>query len=247
MFWTYILKCADESYYTGHTEDLELRIAQHQSGEWPGYTQSRLPVELVWCADFPSREQALASELRIKGWSRAKKDALIRSDWEAIERLARRQTSFETKAQPAASPSPQDERPFAPHSVRGEEAPKPQAEVPSRTTTPVAPPVIVLVRPQLGENIGKAARAMLNFGLVEMRLVAPRDGWPNPTAGPPAAGADEVLEKAEIAGRTDIGALRLRLVAAKDLSCAGFPLADSAGKPVEGVVLDLDLWAVMPR
>jgi tRNA/rRNA methyltransferase len=52
------------------------------------------------------------------------------------------------------------------------------------------PPVIVLVRPQLGENIGKAARAMLNFGLTEMRLVAPRDGWPNPSAGPAAAGAD---------------------------------------------------------
>lgn len=60
------------------------------------------------------------------------------------------------------------------------------------------PPVIVLVRPQLGENIGKAARAMLNFGLTEMRLVAPRDGWPNPSAGPAASGADVVLENAQI-------------------------------------------------
>lgn len=59
-------------------------------------------------------------------------------------------------------------------------------------------PVIVLVRPQLGENIGKAARAMLNFGLVELRLVTPRDGWPNPSAGPAAAGADVVLEKAQV-------------------------------------------------
>jgi tRNA/rRNA methyltransferase len=59
-------------------------------------------------------------------------------------------------------------------------------------------PVIVLVRPQLGENIGKAARAMLNFGLTEMRLVAPRDGWPNPSAGPAASGADVVLEKAQL-------------------------------------------------
>ena len=57
-------------------------------------------------------------------------------------------------------------------------------------------PVIVLVRPQLGENIGKAARAMLNFGLAEMRLVSPRDGWPNPQAGPAASGADIVLERA---------------------------------------------------
>ena len=59
-------------------------------------------------------------------------------------------------------------------------------------------PVIVLVRPQLGENIGKAARAMLNFGLTEMRLVAPRDGWPNPSAGPAASGADIVLENAKV-------------------------------------------------
>jgi len=59
-------------------------------------------------------------------------------------------------------------------------------------------PVIVLVRPQLGQNIGKAARAMLNFGLAEMRLVAPRDGWPNPDAGPAASGADVVLEQARL-------------------------------------------------
>src|SRR5436189_1889365 len=60
------------------------------------------------------------------------------------------------------------------------------------------PPVIVLVRPQLGQNIGKAARAMLNFGLTDMRLVAPRDGWPNPDAGPSASGADVVLEQAQV-------------------------------------------------
>jgi len=59
-------------------------------------------------------------------------------------------------------------------------------------------PVVVLVRPQLGENIGKAARAMLNFGLAEMRLVSPRDGWPNPNAGPAASGADIVLQNAQV-------------------------------------------------
>jgi tRNA/rRNA methyltransferase len=56
----------------------------------------------------------------------------------------------------------------------------------------------VLVRPQLGENIGKAARAMLNFGLTDLRLVSPRDGWPNPSAGPAASGADIVLERARV-------------------------------------------------
>ena len=59
-------------------------------------------------------------------------------------------------------------------------------------------PVIVLVRPQLGQNIGKAARAMLNFGLTEMRLVSPRDGWPNPDSGPAASGADVVLAEAQL-------------------------------------------------
>ena len=62
----------------------------------------------------------------------------------------------------------------------------------------VRAPAIVLVRPQLGENIGKAARAMLNFGLTDMRLVNPRDGWPNPSAGPAASGADVVLERAQL-------------------------------------------------
>jgi len=66
-----------------------------------------------------------------------------------------------------------------------------------------AKPVIVLVRPQLGQNIGKAARAMLNFGLTDMRLVAPRDGWPNPDAGPAASGADIVLEQAKVFETTE--------------------------------------------
>ncbi|OGT55040.1 MAG: rRNA methyltransferase [Gammaproteobacteria bacterium RIFCSPHIGHO2_12_FULL_63_22] len=67
-------------------------------------------------------------------------------------------------------------------------------------TAAALPPVIVLVRPQLGENIGKAARAMLNFGLTELRLVSPRDGWPNPDAGPASAGADIVLAEAQLFG-----------------------------------------------
>jgi tRNA/rRNA methyltransferase len=69
---------------------------------------------------------------------------------------------------------------------------------PERVLESVPVPVIVLVRPQLGENIGKAARAMLNFGLTELRLVTPRDGWPNPSAGPAAAGADAVLQRASL-------------------------------------------------
>ncbi|MCB2079321.1 MAG: TrmJ/YjtD family RNA methyltransferase [Novosphingobium sp.] len=195
-FWTYILKCADGTYYTGHTDDLERRLAEHHSGQIPGYTQKRRPLELVWSSDFVSREEALQAELQIKGWSRVKKEALVRGDWAAINRLARRRKAFETVAQPSASRPPQAERVIV-SSVRSEEQPKSTTEVASRRTAAGAP-VIVLVRPQLGENIGKAARAMLNFGLTEMRLVAPRDGWPNPSAGPAASGADVVLERATV-------------------------------------------------
>jgi predicted GIY-YIG superfamily endonuclease len=88
-FSVYMLSCSDDSFYVGHTDDLERRYAQHQSGELAGYTSTRRPVKLVWSQEFASREEALRSELRIKSWSRAKKQALIRSDWAAISNLAR--------------------------------------------------------------------------------------------------------------------------------------------------------------
>ncbi|RZF63000.1 rRNA methyltransferase [Sphingomonas populi] len=204
-FWVYILRCADGTYYTGHTDDLERRIGQHMTGEIQGYTQSRLPVALMWSQDFPSRIEALEAEQRIKPWARAKKEALIASDWAALSVAA-------------MPPSERDERQHSvprlrsgrtevedePSSLKVAETPSPP--VPAErsrgtdpdTHQPPPPPVIVLVRPQLGENIGKAARAMLNFGLTEMRLVAPRDGWPNPSAGPAASGADSVLEQAQV-------------------------------------------------
>ena len=76
-FWTYILRCADASYYVGHTDDLEQRIAQHERGLFPGYTHTRRPVKLVFSGEFGSRIEALEFERQIKGWSRAKKEALI--------------------------------------------------------------------------------------------------------------------------------------------------------------------------
>ena len=80
-FWTYILQCADRSYYTGHTDDLSTRIAQHQAGVLRGYTFEQRPVELMWMQEFTSREEALSAEVRIKNWSRVKKEALIAKDW----------------------------------------------------------------------------------------------------------------------------------------------------------------------
>jgi len=81
-FYVYMLKCADGSYYTGHSDNLERRIGEHQSGMVQGYTQNRLPIQLVWNENFPSRLEALECERQIKGWSRAKKQALIAGDWE---------------------------------------------------------------------------------------------------------------------------------------------------------------------
>jgi len=92
-FYTYIVLCADDTYYSGHTEDLETRIADHNAGRFRGYTAKRRPVRLVWSQDFPSRYEALSAERRIKGWSRAKKQALIEGDWDRLCLLARnRQT-----------------------------------------------------------------------------------------------------------------------------------------------------------
>ena len=191
-FWAYILRCSDGSYYTGHTDNLEHRVGQHQTGGVPGYTQQRRPVTLMWSQEFPSRLEAIEVEQQVKNWSRAKKEALFASDWAALSQAARKPKREIPRYDVSASST------STRHERNGGEEGLSVSETPSRRTSPTQPPVIVLVRPQLGENIGKAARAMLNFGLVEMRLVAPRDGWPNPAAGPAASGADVVLANARV-------------------------------------------------
>ena len=88
-FWVYILRCADNSYYTGHTDNLENRIAQHHQGYFPTcYTYKRRPLELVFSQPFTTRVEALTSEQQIKGWSRKKKEAMMRGDWAEVSRLA---------------------------------------------------------------------------------------------------------------------------------------------------------------
>ena len=84
-----MLRCADGSYYVGHTDNLEIRIAQHQSGHFTGYTFKRRPVQLVWNDSSQSRDDAKAAERKIKGWSRAKKEALIAGDWALVSKLAK--------------------------------------------------------------------------------------------------------------------------------------------------------------
>ena len=92
-FWVYILRCADSSYYTGHTDNLEKRLAEHMTGAIPTcYTYNRRPVELVFSQEFATREEALASERQIKGWSRKKKEAMMCGDWAEVSRLAQSKT-----------------------------------------------------------------------------------------------------------------------------------------------------------
>jgi len=89
-FFTYMLRCSDDSYYTGSTDDLEQRIAEHQNGQGCAWTRARLPVELVWSQEFASRDEAEAAEHRIKRWSRAKKEALLSGDYDRLSLFAGR-------------------------------------------------------------------------------------------------------------------------------------------------------------
>jgi len=93
QIYVYILRCADGGYYVGNTRSsLETRIGQHNEGTLGGYTSKRRPVELVFAQEFDRLTDAFAAERRIKGWSRAKKEALIRGDYDALQMLARRQS-----------------------------------------------------------------------------------------------------------------------------------------------------------
>jgi len=88
-FWVYILRCADASFYTGHTDNIEQRIAQHNTGAIPTcYTFTRRPLSLVFTQDFATRGEAIVAEQQIKGWSRMKKEAMIEGDWAEVSRLA---------------------------------------------------------------------------------------------------------------------------------------------------------------
>jgi len=91
-YYAYMLKCSDGSYYTSSTSNLALRLAEHQAGiPEKSYTSSRLPVELVWSSEFATHDEAFWAEHQIKGWSRSKKEALIRGDWDGIRRAIQQQ------------------------------------------------------------------------------------------------------------------------------------------------------------
>ncbi len=104
-FYAYLLRCNDGSYYAGHTDDLELRFAQHQTGALGGYTATRRPVTLVWSDSFMTRDDAFLVERKLKGWSRAKKEALIAGDWQRVSWLARGRTGRGDGREGGAGPS----------------------------------------------------------------------------------------------------------------------------------------------
>ncbi|MBI4817585.1 MAG: GIY-YIG nuclease family protein [Deltaproteobacteria bacterium] len=91
-FFLYILRCKDDSLYVGHTDDLERRVLQHETGELPCYTRERRPVALVYSCEFSTRDEALQRERQLKGWSRAKKNALIHSDFARLRKLSKART-----------------------------------------------------------------------------------------------------------------------------------------------------------
>ena len=95
LYYVYILKCSDSSYYTGFTNNVDLRVMQHNEGlTHSAYTYSRRPVELVWVEMFTDPNQAIAMEKQIKGWSRRKKEALIAQDWDKLVEFSKNYSQF---------------------------------------------------------------------------------------------------------------------------------------------------------
>ncbi len=94
-YFVYILKCSDNSYYTGVTNNIEKRLAEHNSDDSnESYTSKRRPVQLVYSEAFNDINQAIELEKQIKGWRRKKKEALINEDWDKLKRLSKNYTQF---------------------------------------------------------------------------------------------------------------------------------------------------------
>ena len=109
IYYVYMLRCADGSFYVGITNNLERRVREHEFGVDPGcYTYERRPLQLVHSSDFRNVHDALACEKQLKGWSRAKKRALIANDWTLMHALARRKAATRSAAPPLAAARQRD-------------------------------------------------------------------------------------------------------------------------------------------
>ncbi len=98
MAWMYILECADGSYYVGSTKDIERRLWEHQSGLGAKYTSQRLPVKLVYSEEYERVADAFAREKQVQNWSRAKREALIKGEYDSLPDLAKKK--FVKKSNP---------------------------------------------------------------------------------------------------------------------------------------------------
>ena len=102
-YFVYILKCSDSSYYTGFTNNLERRIGEHDNGRNKEcYTYNKTPLALLWFETFNDVLDAIATEKRIKGWTRRKKEALITEDWEKLVLYSKNYTEFKSSILPQA-------------------------------------------------------------------------------------------------------------------------------------------------
>jgi predicted GIY-YIG superfamily endonuclease len=104
-FHVYIVRCRDASYYVGQTDNLEERIADHNGGQFSAYTRKRRPVHLVFSDEFQTREEAIARERQLQGWSRAKKEALIAGNWERLKLLSRSASEVRRGAEQVHAPA----------------------------------------------------------------------------------------------------------------------------------------------
>jgi putative endonuclease len=110
MAHTYILECADGTYYVGSTVDLERRLWQHNNDpDAPVYTRRRRPVRLVWAGEFESVEEAFLYEKRVQGWNRRKREALIRGDFGALPDLSRRKAVQDRAATELEEQEPEED------------------------------------------------------------------------------------------------------------------------------------------
>jgi putative endonuclease len=95
FYYVYIVKCSDNSYYTGITNNIDRRLFEHNSSINPdSYTHNKRPVVLVWFESFSDPTQAIMIEKKIKGWSRRKKEALINEDWDRLVQYSKNYTEF---------------------------------------------------------------------------------------------------------------------------------------------------------
>jgi predicted GIY-YIG superfamily endonuclease len=163
-FFAYMLRCSDGSYYVGHTDDLEARLAQHADGTCGGHTSALRPVTLVWSVELDTRDEALATEMQVKRWTRAKKEALICGDWGRIRELSGPRAGPDTRKpfvvrqahHERTLTKPPDERTLKePHHALTDPPVRPDLAPPVRPDlTPVrsGPTDITPVRPELVEG-----------------------------------------------------------------------------------------------